>query len=273
MSEEDIASGVRWLDSIAVELSVSSFGIIVLTLENQTKPWLIFEAGALSRTVPENRVVPLLVDFKTQSDLLPPLSQFQARLLNAEQLRRLLADINDERGDARLEGDQLSRTLDKWVPDLLKAIDNDKASLHSLPTSASPHRSQSDVLDDVLMEIRSVQRDVRDGFKKLSERVLALEDEFEVAASAARRRKVATRIQPTLFQSAPTRTLALEDHLEMLIYDRMAGGVPLQVATQKLIEAVQDGSVRASDGVTAEMIQQASERIEAWRRKYGGSAF
>jgi hypothetical protein len=48
-SEVDIDAGMRGLDVIQDRLNASSFGIIVVTTENMNKPWLNFEAGALSK--------------------------------------------------------------------------------------------------------------------------------------------------------------------------------------------------------------------------------
>src|SRR4051812_2549416 len=52
-SEVDIDAGMRGLDVIQDRLNASSFGIIVVTTENMNKPWLNFEAGALSKRLEE----------------------------------------------------------------------------------------------------------------------------------------------------------------------------------------------------------------------------
>jgi len=51
MSSEDMAKGARWSGEIAKELQSSSFGVIFVTPENVTSPWINFEAGALSREI------------------------------------------------------------------------------------------------------------------------------------------------------------------------------------------------------------------------------
>ena len=49
MSESDIESGQQWRAQLSKHLTECKFGIICVTAENQAKPWLNFEAGALSR--------------------------------------------------------------------------------------------------------------------------------------------------------------------------------------------------------------------------------
>ena len=62
MSSEDILAGDRWNRDIAVELEKSKFGIICLTPENMNKPWILFEAGALAKTIDKTLVCPYLID-------------------------------------------------------------------------------------------------------------------------------------------------------------------------------------------------------------------
>ena len=78
LSDKDISAGDRWGLEIGKELEESSFGIICLTQENLGAPWILFEAGALSKIVLVNSVCPYLLDVE-YSDIGGPLSQFQAK--------------------------------------------------------------------------------------------------------------------------------------------------------------------------------------------------
>src|SRR5664279_2432056 len=60
MSSEDIEKGTRGLAAIASELEATSCGIICLTPKNFQKPWVNFEAGAISRSVGTSHVIPFL---------------------------------------------------------------------------------------------------------------------------------------------------------------------------------------------------------------------
>src|SRR3989454_7866890 len=75
-SPDDIAKGTRWSSEIAKELEASKIGIICLTGDNLSAPWLMFESGALAKNLDKSFVIPLLVGIK-QSDVSGPLAQFQ----------------------------------------------------------------------------------------------------------------------------------------------------------------------------------------------------
>ena len=77
MSEFDVAKGARGMTELGNELQGAEFGIMVLTAANQDSPWINFEAGAISKSVGESSVIPLLLDVR-KSDVVGPLSQFQA---------------------------------------------------------------------------------------------------------------------------------------------------------------------------------------------------
>ena len=64
VSSEDIDKGARWSTDIAKELEDCSFGILCVTKENLEAPWLLFEAGALSKMMQKGAVCPFLFDLK-----------------------------------------------------------------------------------------------------------------------------------------------------------------------------------------------------------------
>ena len=55
-SPEDIEKGAKWNSEISKELETSNIGIICLTRDNTEKPWILFEAGALSKSLEKSRV-------------------------------------------------------------------------------------------------------------------------------------------------------------------------------------------------------------------------
>ena len=59
VSSESIKKGDRWLLDIYSELEQSNFGVVCLTKENLTEPWILFEAGALSKNISQSKLHPL----------------------------------------------------------------------------------------------------------------------------------------------------------------------------------------------------------------------
>ena len=57
MSEIDIGAGRRWSEAIALELGVTNCGIICLTKSNLNQPWILFEAGALAKSISDDTYV------------------------------------------------------------------------------------------------------------------------------------------------------------------------------------------------------------------------
>jgi hypothetical protein len=77
VSEADIEAGERWSDAVASELEASNFGIICVTRQSVAAPWLLFEAGALAKSL-SSSVAPLLLDIELK-EITGPLAQFQAK--------------------------------------------------------------------------------------------------------------------------------------------------------------------------------------------------
>src|SRR5690349_13184449 len=61
MSVSDIAAGDRWGSQVQHMLKECRFGVICVTPDNLTAPWLMFEAGALSKAIQVTYVCPFLI--------------------------------------------------------------------------------------------------------------------------------------------------------------------------------------------------------------------
>jgi hypothetical protein len=121
MSATDIDAGARWGQKVQGELQESRFGIICLTKTNQTAPWILFEAGALAKSIEGTFVCPYLIDLEP-SELLPgPMTQFQAKRANEQDTLDLVRTINQAR-EERLPTEKLERAFTRWWPDLAQEI-------------------------------------------------------------------------------------------------------------------------------------------------------
>lgn len=127
MSEDKIEYGERGFYSISKGLRDNKYGLIFLTKDNITAPWINFEAGALSKTVEESRVIPMLFDVKME-DIQGPLTQFQmAKDFKKESIRKLITDLNNFNKDFKLESTMVSDIFETWWPEL-------ESSIQSVPT-------------------------------------------------------------------------------------------------------------------------------------------
>lgn len=120
---DHIEMGSRWSSEISKELEQSRFGIICLTKENLQAPWIMFEAGALAKSVERSRVVPILFGV-SPSDLQGPLLQFQAAIFGKEEMRKLMNMINKSLGESALDIHVLEAVFDKWWPDLESKVNS-----------------------------------------------------------------------------------------------------------------------------------------------------
>lgn len=96
LSSEDLKKGSRWSADLFEKLGQSQQGIICLTKDNYQEPWLLFEAGALSKTTDKPKVWTLLLDNLSPEHLQgSPLSQFQHTQANKDDVERLVCEINN----------------------------------------------------------------------------------------------------------------------------------------------------------------------------------
>ena len=82
---------------IGTQLENHRIGIFCVTPENMLSPWLLFEAGALSK-VHDARVCPLLIGVPGE-EIESPLSQFQATVFNREEMFALATSLNQLAND------------------------------------------------------------------------------------------------------------------------------------------------------------------------------
>ncbi|WP_104168920.1 toll/interleukin-1 receptor domain-containing protein [Arthrobacter sp. SX1312] len=155
MSDLDIESGQDWNQRITGELADTRFGIICITPENHDRPWLNYEAGALSRQVGavDTRVAPLLIDFDSPTDLTGPLTKFHARLANEEGIRRLVQDLNSELLPHGVREDILGRSFQALWPQLEAQLADIDRELSQPRASRRPER---EVIDEVLALVRGI---------------------------------------------------------------------------------------------------------------------
>ena len=153
VSSEDIDKGARWSTDIAKELEDSSFGILCVTKENLDAPWLLFEAGALSKMMEKGAVCPFLFDLKMAEIKEGPILQFQTTIYEKEDIKKLLISLNKSCGETGLKEDLLLKSFDVWWPSL-----DDALKLIMSETEDSKTLTKRTTKDDMLEEILELTR-------------------------------------------------------------------------------------------------------------------
>jgi hypothetical protein len=161
VSSKDILAGARWQAEVATELEETEFGLICVTRQNVSAPWLNFEAGALAKAVDSSRVVPLAVDL-SPAEVPNPLGQFQASTLNKADVEATIRSIN-EASAASIANANLERTFAKWWPDLEGVLDEVKSTDYGADDEpVPPERSEREMLEEVLDSVRGLGRGASD---------------------------------------------------------------------------------------------------------------
>ncbi len=156
VSEKDITAGERWAQAIAGELESSNFGILCITPENLRSEWILFEAGALSKSMLDAKVIPLLFGLEL-SDLSGPLSQFQALKVDQQGLMAVVKAIN-----AIAEHKATEATIDELVPALWSLLQQKLDAIPGKEPLDKQARPQTDILEDLVSQVRGLGMRMRE---------------------------------------------------------------------------------------------------------------
>lgn len=154
LSSGSIEPGERWSDEVATALEEMQSGVLCLTPENRSSPWILFEAGALSKAVSKSCVIPYLLGFEPR-ELEGPLAQFQAVRADAAGTLRLLSAINTAQGEPLLAPDMLAEAFQMWWLRLEPLIKELASAAPSEPPP--PARSMDDMVGEMLEILRSAR--------------------------------------------------------------------------------------------------------------------
>jgi hypothetical protein len=155
LSAADIEPGAKWRQAISGELETTNFTILCLTPGNLLSPWLLFEAGALSKHF-GSRVCTYLVDLNP-TDVKDPLSQFQHTRANQGETKQLIATINKKLADMALDDARLDRAFARCWPEFEK-------SLKALPSEAvetapkNPMEKVPEIVAEILERVREANK-------------------------------------------------------------------------------------------------------------------
>lgn len=158
MSESEIDKGSRSLGEISKALADIKVGIVCLTPENLDRPWLLFEGGALSKSIDERtRLCTYLIGGIEASDVTPPLGMFQATKATKQDTLKLVRTINQVVSDDPLNDESLEEVFEAMWPKL-------EAHLSSLPSSPDviPAKRTPDEIMAEILELARAQANYRE---------------------------------------------------------------------------------------------------------------
>ena len=155
-SPDDIAKGTRWDSEIAIQLDQSHVGILCITKDNTAAPWILFEAGALSKRLSKARVCPVLFGL-TPTDLDGPLASFNATVFEKDDILKMLQTINSATDETPLDDARLLNQFNRLWPELDEAV---KSIVRSIPPEThTDHRTSDDMIRETLAWVRQIALD------------------------------------------------------------------------------------------------------------------
>ncbi|HVX28439.1 MAG TPA: TIR domain-containing protein [Parafilimonas sp.] len=148
----DIDKGSRWNDKISNELESTKVGIICLVAENLSSEWLLFEAGALSKTR-DAYVCTFLLDI-TPANIQQPLGQFQHTISTKDDLKRLIFTINKKiatSGEKTISDKDLEDLFEILFPKIEQTLSEIKRKNTPFTTIV---RTDRQILEEILETVR-----------------------------------------------------------------------------------------------------------------------
>jgi hypothetical protein len=193
LSDDDLRKGLQWLPELSKQLNSTGFGLLILTAENKNAPWLVFEAGVVSKALSDKHCCPVLCDIKP-TDVSGPLTQFQSTVvIDQNDMLKLVKSMNEASGSARVPDDRLEKWFARSWIEFKERVDQVLASKATAPTASEKARpSDRQMLEEILQAVRSLAIDPK-------ARILGRHAEAEEIA-----RRVARRLEDQLWSDPLT---------------------------------------------------------------------
>lgn len=158
MSSKDIDRGSLWFSEITDQLQNTMVGVICLTQDNKNKPWILFEAGALAKGLPSNRVCTFLIDLQP-GDVANPLAQFNHTLPDRAGVWELVRTLNVALKERALKESILEEVFDTYWPKFDRRF---QEILKLVPDAHEGEaRPENEILQEILASTRSLEYRMR----------------------------------------------------------------------------------------------------------------
>jgi hypothetical protein len=152
----DTDAGARWSHEIAKSLSECQLGIICVDPDNLHADWILFEAGALAKSLGDDtRVIPYLTDLKMTDVLRSPLSQLQMKIADEEGTLDVVKCLNKQLAEP-LPDALLIDSFETFWPKLKAELDAIPTPKRTEPPRTSP--TPEELLTEVLAAVREMSK-------------------------------------------------------------------------------------------------------------------
>jgi hypothetical protein len=163
MSDTDIGAGERWAQTLGRHLADTHFGIVCVSPENIHSSWLLFESGALAKSLEMSKVIPLLLNLEL-SDVSGPLAQFQAKKIDRDGMLEVVHSLQSS-AEAPISENRVATLFDALWPKLEK----DLAGIPDEAPAQRRTRPQAEVLEELVSSVRALDTRTRSSQEFLSE--------------------------------------------------------------------------------------------------------
>ena len=140
-SEEDLAKGKPWAGELLEAARDSAHGVFVITSDNKTAQWPVFEAGAVFKGSRNAICCPLLCGVN-QGDISGPLAEFQSTAIqDREDVYRLVKELDEACADGKTDEQGVKQRFGESWPEFEQEV---KTALESKPPDPEPAARRAD---------------------------------------------------------------------------------------------------------------------------------
>jgi hypothetical protein len=179
VSTRSINKGTRWPEVLGENLENANVGIFCLTPDNLKAPWILYEAGALSKLRERSLVIPLLFGVETKQ-VEWPIANFNSTTFEHNEVLQMVQSLN-EAAENPLRDEVVLTSFNRAWSDLERRVNE---TIATISLDAEPiTREDNDLLAEMLELSRSQERTISHmiGDKKWTFRGNAQIDEFREA--------------------------------------------------------------------------------------------
>lgn len=152
----DIGKGENWGNSLSHELEDCNFGIVCLTPENVSAPWIHFEAGSLAKFM--NARLSSIMLGVNPSDIKGPLSRYQNTKFEQADFFKLIQAINAST-DKPLPPNTLKKIYEIMWTELEKEVQPVIKKYGNVPKKGDTQKSDHDAIQEILRIVRDMSND------------------------------------------------------------------------------------------------------------------